>query len=202
MTRLPPRFLTHTLRVPRLHRIEHQVRTFSLSFHRLAVSVTMASGSVTVPPGEAAAPLNFIYACSVCSYTLADVYEGHVETVKGLSDGINPKERLVTHLYLASCCHVFCGSHLDGGGECGVGSPFVSANTDLDEAPPFHPEGKRPMAACPTCLKEKGDSEPRDLYSIRGFGKDEHDPSIPQAWFVAPPPGFDSRDKETEALRV
>jgi hypothetical protein len=77
----------------------------------------MASGSVTVPPGEAATPLNFIYACSVCCYTFADVYEGHNKTVEGFSDGINPKERLVTHLYLASCCHVFCGSHLEGGGE-------------------------------------------------------------------------------------
>jgi hypothetical protein len=77
----------------------------------------MASGSVTVPPGEAAAPLNFIYACSICCYTLSDVYEGHNETVEGFSDGINPKERLVTHLYLASCCHVFCSSHIEGGGE-------------------------------------------------------------------------------------
>jgi hypothetical protein len=78
----------------------------------------MASGSVTIPPSEAAAPLNFIYACSVCCYTLADVYEGHNETVQGFSDGVNPKERLVTHLFLGSCCHVFCGSHLEGGGEC------------------------------------------------------------------------------------
>lgn len=77
----------------------------------------MVSGSVTVPPGEAAAPLNFIYACSICCYTLADVYEGQKETVEGFSDGINPKDRLVTHLYLASCCHVFCGSHLKGGGK-------------------------------------------------------------------------------------
>jgi hypothetical protein len=78
----------------------------------------MASGSVTIPPSEAAAPLNFIYACSVCCYTLADVYEGHNETVQGFSDGVNPKERLVTHLFLGSCCHVFCGSHLEGGGGC------------------------------------------------------------------------------------
>jgi hypothetical protein len=77
----------------------------------------MASRSVIVPPGEAAEPLNFIYACSMCCYTLADVYEGHAKTVEGLSDGINPKDRLVTRLYLASCCHVFCGSHLECGGE-------------------------------------------------------------------------------------
>jgi len=63
-----------------------------------------------------AAPLNFIYACSVCYASFADVYEGHNETVQGLSDGINPEERLVTRTFLASCCHVFCSSHLEGGG--------------------------------------------------------------------------------------
>jgi hypothetical protein len=162
----------------------------------------MASGSVTVPPGEAAAPLNFIYACSVCCYTLADVYEGYVETVKGLSDGINPKERLVTHLYLASCCHVFCGSHLDDGGEYRDGSSTLTNDTDIHEAPPFHPEGQRPKAACPTCLKDKGDNEPRELYSIRGFGKDEHDPMIPPTWFIAPAPSFEGGGKDMEALRV
>ncbi|KAH5426854.1 hypothetical protein HBI52_126590 [Parastagonospora nodorum] len=143
----------------------------------------MASGSVTVPPGEAAAPLNFIYACSVCCYTLADVYEGHDETVGGFSDGINPRDRIVTHLYLASCCHVFCASHLESG------------------APQFHPEGQRPKAACPTCVKEKNDSTVRDLYSIRGFQNDEHDPMIPPAWFIAPPMSFEGSGKEIEALR-
>jgi hypothetical protein len=83
----------------------------------------MASGSVRVPSSEAAAPSNFIYACSICCYTLADVYEGRNETVQGFSDGINPKDRLVTYLYLASCCHVFCGSHLEGGGECELAVP-------------------------------------------------------------------------------
>jgi hypothetical protein len=89
----------------------------------------MAAGSVTVPPGEAVAPLNFIYACSVCCYTLADVYDGQNETVRGLSDGINPKNRLVTHLYLASCCHVFCGSHLEGGGESAPVAPVFEILT-------------------------------------------------------------------------
>lgn len=62
--------------------------------------------------------LNFIYACSICGATFADTYEGHHETVQGLSDGINPKDRLVTKLYLSDCCHVFCGEHIEGGGEC------------------------------------------------------------------------------------
>jgi hypothetical protein len=75
-------------------------------------SAVMSSGT----PGEGVAPLNFIYACSICCYSFADVYEGRHETVRGFSDGINPKDRLVTHLYLASCCHVFCSSHLENGG--------------------------------------------------------------------------------------
>jgi hypothetical protein len=66
----------------------------------------------------------------------------------------------------------------------------------------FHPEGQRPKAACPTCIKEKNDRTVRDLYSIRGFQKDEHDSMIPSAWFVAPPISFDANGKEIEALRV
>lgn len=62
-------------------------------------------------------PLNFIFACSLCGASFADVYKGHNETVLGLSDGINPKDRLVTRLFLANCSHVFCGSHLEGGGK-------------------------------------------------------------------------------------
>ncbi|KAH7094380.1 hypothetical protein FB567DRAFT_431769 [Paraphoma chrysanthemicola] len=143
----------------------------------------MSSGSVTVPPDEGVAPLNFIYACQICCYSFADVYEGRNETVRGLSDGINPKERLVTHLYLASCCHVFCGSHLEGGG------------------PAFHPDGQRPKAPCPVCMKEKNDKASRDLYSIRGFQQNEYDPMIPATWFKAPPAGFEGNGKETEALR-
>jgi hypothetical protein len=69
-------------------------------------------------------------------------------------------------------------------------------------APHFHPDGQRPKAPCPTCLKEKDDGASRDLYSIRGFQKNEHDPIIPQAWFVTPPISFDSNGKEMEALRV
>jgi hypothetical protein len=72
----------------------------------------------------------------------------------------------------------------------------------LPTAPPFHPEGQRPKAPCPTCLREKKDGDPRDLYSIRGFQKSEHDPMIPPAWFVAPPMSFEGNGKEIEALRV
>ncbi|KAF1358783.1 hypothetical protein EJ07DRAFT_166647 [Lizonia empirigonia] len=137
----------------------------------------------SAPQGLADSPLNFIYACSVCCTTFADAYEGHNETVHGLSDGINPKGRLVSKLYLGNCCHVFCGEHLEGGG------------------PPFHPAGQKPKAPCPVCVKEHGDSTARELYSIRGFRKDEYDPAIPPIWFKAPPIDLGGNTKETEALR-
>lgn len=69
-------------------------------------------------------------------------------------------------------------------------------------APPFHPEGQRPRAPCPTCVKEKNDGEPRDLFSIRGFRENEYDPVIPPAWFVAPPVDFEDCGKDMEALKV
>jgi hypothetical protein len=93
----------------------------------------MSAVSEKVPSELGAAPLNFIYACSVCCASFADVYEGHKDTVRGLSDGINPKDRLVTRLYLASCCHVFCSNHLEGGGKWRVTQHEVAAN-DHDRA--------------------------------------------------------------------
>ncbi|KAF1940977.1 hypothetical protein EJ02DRAFT_349017 [Clathrospora elynae] len=143
----------------------------------------MGPGSEKVLTEHDVAPLNFIYACSICCASFADVYDGYNETVQGLSDGINPKQRLVTRLFLATCCHVFCSTHLEGGGA------------------PFHPAGQRPKAPCPVCIKEKGDSEQRELYSIRGFNKDEYDPQIPPSWFTAPPIRLDGSGKEMEALR-
>jgi hypothetical protein len=68
------------------------------------------------PEPEGIAPLDVIFSCCVCSATFSEVYEGRSESVHGLSDGINPKDRIVTRLWLASCCHVFCSKHLDGGG--------------------------------------------------------------------------------------
>ncbi|XPS78013.1 hypothetical protein M3J09_010034 [Ascochyta lentis] len=143
----------------------------------------MASDALSMSQGLEDSPLNFIYACSVCCATFADAYEGCNETVQGLSDGINPKERLVTKLYLGSCCHVFCREHIEGGG------------------PPFYPAGQKPKAPCPVCLKEHGDNTARELYSIRGFHKDEYDSAIPPIWFKAPPINLGGNNKEMEALR-
>ena len=51
-------------------------------------------------------------------------------------------------------------------------------------------------------MKENGDTTVRDLFSIRGFGDDEHDPQIPSLWFKAPPLDLTIKTKEMEALRV
>jgi hypothetical protein len=92
---------------------------FFISHACLILSVLGSSSTMSLPD-PALSPLNFIYACSVCCRSFADVYEGHSETVQGLSDGINRKQRLVTRVWLASCCHVFCSSHMDGGGQFGL----------------------------------------------------------------------------------
>ena len=68
--------------------------------------------------------------------------------------------------------------------------------------PPFHPAGTRPRAPCPICTEEKGEKDPKELYSIRGFKKGEFDSAIPSVWFLAPPIKLDASGKEMEALRV
>lgn len=52
------------------------------------------------------------------------------------------------------------------------------------------------------CIREKKDDTSKDLYSIRGFRKDEYDPMIPAAWFNAPPITLDGNGGELEAFRV
>lgn len=66
------------------------------------------------PEREAVTPLDCIFACSVCGDVFSEIYQQH-DTVHGLSDGINSKERNVTRLYVTSCCHVVCIKHIEGG---------------------------------------------------------------------------------------
>lgn len=85
-----------------------------MHLHGLAKMMTFSKAQ---PAAEGITPLDVIFSCCVCNATFSEVYQGPGETVQGLSDGINPKNRLVTRLYLAACCHVFCSKHLEGGGE-------------------------------------------------------------------------------------
>ncbi|KAF2788106.1 hypothetical protein K505DRAFT_411065 [Melanomma pulvis-pyrius CBS 109.77] len=132
---------------------------------------------------EDVTPLDIIFSCHVCSATFSEVYAGQHDTVQGLSDGINPKDRIVTRLFVTQCCHVVCSKHLENG------------------APAFHPEGMRPSAPCPVCVAEKGENRPRDLYSIRGFRKGEYDDALSPCWFVTPPMKLDANGAEAEALK-
>ncbi|KAF2441570.1 hypothetical protein P171DRAFT_365950 [Karstenula rhodostoma CBS 690.94] len=140
-------------------------------------------GSKTPHEDEGITPLDCIFACSVCGDIFSDVYQQH-DSVHGLSDGINSKERIVTRLYVTSCCHVICIKHINDG-----------------NGPAFHQAGQQPQASCPVCVKENGDNTPRQLFSVRGFGEGDHDPAIPKFWFKSPPIALDGKDKEMEALR-
>ncbi|KAF2002576.1 hypothetical protein P154DRAFT_618338 [Amniculicola lignicola CBS 123094] len=146
----------------------------------------MASSKARHDP-KGISPLEVIFSCSVCYETLPQIYAGHPETVGGLSDGINPTHRLVSRVYLASCCHVICIKHIGDG--------------EVEAGPAFFKKGDRPTAPCPVCIKEKGDAQPRELYSVRGFRKGQYDPVIPACWFDTPPMKLEVSSTEMEALR-
>lgn len=74
---------------------------------------------------KGAEPLDIIYSCCVCNATFSEVYDGPCETVKMLSDGLNPKDRIVSRLFISSCSHIFCAKHLDGGGKLPIGLHIV-----------------------------------------------------------------------------
>jgi hypothetical protein len=60
-----------------------------------------------------------IFSCEVCQATVSEIYatkESHEGFHSGSSeDGGNG---IVTKLWIGECSHVFCGKHLEGGGEC------------------------------------------------------------------------------------
>lgn len=61
-------------------------------------------------------PLDIIFSCFVCGATVSQLYDD-APTAQGFSDGINPKERLVTKIWLMSCCHMVCARHIKAGGK-------------------------------------------------------------------------------------
>ena len=67
---------------------------------------------------------------------------------------------------------------------------------------PFHQLGQLPKAPCPFCEATKGDDTPQPLFGINGTAADEHDPSIPKAYFDTPPALLTKGGAETDALRV
>lgn len=146
--------------------------------------------------GDEVTPLDIIYSCCVCNATFSEAYENGNDAIEMLSDGINPKDRPPTRLFLSNCCHVFCAKHLDGGGMHAWAATARHWHANFGIGAPFHPAGKRPYARCPVCAKDS------ELYAMRGFGRGEFDPAIPECFFKIPPVALDSKGKESEALRV
>lgn len=83
---------------------------------RRANAIVGMNAKTPPDPEPEVTPLNYIFACSICGDTFSDLYQGHhTDSVQGLSDGINARHRVVTRLYIASCCHAICIKHIENG---------------------------------------------------------------------------------------
>ena len=61
-------------------------------------------------------PIEVIFSCQVCYKPIFEIYEDF-ESDRGFRDDNGSfSEQPVTKLWLADCCHLICGSHLEGGG--------------------------------------------------------------------------------------
>lgn len=56
-----------------------------------------------------------IFSCGICQATVSELYANkhkvHALSSSGDESGIVPK------LWISECSHIFCGKHLEGGGE-------------------------------------------------------------------------------------
>lgn len=101
-------------------------------------------------------PLDCIFACSVCGDVFSDVYQ-QPDTVHGLSDGINSKDRIVTRLYVASCCHVICIKHIEGGsGEFSRSALFRASVDDHGFRASFSSSWAAPRSTLSSMCEGKG----------------------------------------------
>lgn len=59
-----------------------------------------------------------IFSCEICQATVSELYATKKQNEGlfsgGSSDGGNG---IVTKMWIGACAHVFCGKHLEGGGE-------------------------------------------------------------------------------------
>ena len=61
-------------------------------------------------------PIEVIFSCQICYTPISEVYKD-LEYDKGFRDKEGSfSEQPITRLWLADCCHVICGKHLEGGG--------------------------------------------------------------------------------------
>ncbi|KAK8255032.1 hypothetical protein HDK77DRAFT_20595 [Phyllosticta capitalensis] len=138
-------------------------------------------GSHQESPGDQNA-LDVIFTCDICQASISDLYQND-DSATDFQDGRSEgSDRRVTSLWLTSCMHLTCGTHLEGGGA------------------PFHPKGEHPQAPCPVCTTKSKDDRPRKLYAVRGWEKGSYDEAIPEFLFQAPPVQFDGQDPKMEAL--
>ena len=148
-------------------------------------------------------PVEIIFSCQICYTPISEIYKD-VELDKGFRDTHDAfSERTVTKLWLADCCHLMCGKHLEGGGKPADHSILAEFMTDsVRTGVPLHPSGQVPEAPCPICVAEKRDHDKKKLFGIRGCLEGQYDKQIPGAYFNTPPIRLDSSGQGMEALRV
>ncbi|RDI85304.1 hypothetical protein Vi05172_g4802 [Venturia inaequalis] len=127
----------------------------------------MASSS-TASSDDLVAPYEIVFSCSLCQKTITDLYTKS-RSNKSPNDVPDSLETETTKLWMTECGHVTCGEHFEGGGV------------------PFHPVDERPKAACPVCVKERGDLTYTKLFGIVSCLPGEHDTAIPHEFFDTPP---------------
>ena len=57
-----------------------------------------------------------IFSCGICQATVSDLY-ATPEDNQGFSSDPGSGQGIITKLWIGECSHVFCGKHLEGGGE-------------------------------------------------------------------------------------
>jgi hypothetical protein len=57
-----------------------------------------------------------IFSCDVCQAVVSDIY-AKKDSDQGFSSGDGDGDGIVVRLWMGDCTHIFCGKHLDGGGE-------------------------------------------------------------------------------------
>lgn len=140
-----------------------------------------------------------IFSCGICLATVSEIY-ANPEDNKGFTSDPGHDHGIITKLWIGDCSHIFCGSHLKGGGQY---FSLLSIHSVLTfAAAPFHPKGMAPRAACPVCIQEHGDESMRELFGIRGMEDGQYDEVIPQDYFKCPPRRLDAQDPHMDALRV
>lgn len=131
--------------------------SYTHSYRTLHIGGAMFSPA---PPQSAAPPIatevsleEIVFSCDICQATVSDVY-ATTEKHKGFHSGSSEEDHgIVTKLWIAECLHIFCGKHLDGGGECAF----------AQNALPYHP---LMLIDCRSRLPPSWRRSPRGMSSV------------------------------------